>query len=74
MGYRVAVAGWQWRGWIGCVIASILIGDKLEIGAPVVFFFKKKSGSGRVAVDTFAYGVAVRSFSYAMRCSDECIL
>jgi hypothetical protein len=31
--YRVAVAGWQWEERIGEVIASILSGDKLKIGA-----------------------------------------
>jgi hypothetical protein len=29
----VAVAGWQWHHRIGSVIPSILIGEKVEIGA-----------------------------------------
>jgi hypothetical protein len=33
VGYGVAVAGWQWLGWTGRVIAVILSGGKLKIGA-----------------------------------------
>jgi hypothetical protein len=42
---RVAVAGWQCVGWIGCVFAVILSGEKFGIGAllteiqRIVFFF-----------------------------------
>jgi hypothetical protein len=43
VGDRVAVVGWQWRAWIGKVIASILSGDKAYIGWKLVvygvFFF-----------------------------------
>jgi hypothetical protein len=31
--WGVAVVGWQWRVWIGRVIAIILSGGKLKIGA-----------------------------------------
>jgi hypothetical protein len=32
----MAVAGWQCVVWVGCVIASILIGDNAEIGAKLM--------------------------------------
>jgi hypothetical protein len=36
VGVAVAVAGWQCVERVGCVIASILIGDKVKIGVAVV--------------------------------------
>jgi hypothetical protein len=50
-GYRVAVAGWQWREWMGRVLAVILIGGKLGIDAiadwPRLTWIEVMSCSGR---------------------------
>jgi hypothetical protein len=43
---RVAVAMWQWHNRLQCVIAVILIGDKLTIGALWAEFGYKLGGSG----------------------------
>jgi hypothetical protein len=46
----VAVAGWQCVVWVGCVIASILIGDKVAIGAKMAVAVAVWQ-CGNVAVD-----------------------